>query len=140
MMYDVFLEFKLKYPKEVVLIKSGTFYVAMNEDAFILHKIFDYKLNEIKQGMKVGFPLSCLGKIEKKLQMLHVSYVVVTNDQVKRKKARSNRYDDYQRDMDLFLNNQRRIRIIYDQLKKYGQVIDISTYLKQIEAIVCKID
>ena len=40
MMYDVFLEFKLKYPKEVVLIKSGTFYIAMNEDAFILHKIF----------------------------------------------------------------------------------------------------
>ena len=110
MMYDVYLDYKLKYPKEIVLIKSGTFYVAMNEDAFILYKIFDYKLSNFKHGIKIGFPSSSLGKVEKYLMRLHLSYVVVDKDRTRRKKARKNCYDAYSKGMDCFLDNQKRIQ------------------------------
>ena len=140
MMYDVYLDYKLKYPKEIVLIKSGTFYVAMNEDAFILYKIFDYKLNNFKHGVKVGFPSSSLGKVEKQLMRLHLSYVVVDKDRTRRKKARKNCYDAYSKGMDCFLDNQKRIQKIYERLKSVSQLVDISKTLDKVEEIVCKID
>ena len=85
-MYDVYFKYKLKYPKEVVLIKCGTFYIAINEDAFILHKIFGYKLNEIKHGTKIGFPIASLGKVESCLYAHHIGYVVIDKENVERKK------------------------------------------------------
>lgn len=139
-MYDIYFKYKLKYPKEVVLIKSGTFYIAINEDAFILHKIFGYKLNEIKHGTKIGFPIASLEKVESCLYAHHIGYVVIDKENVERKKVRRNRYDSYCKDMEQFLRNQQRIVYIYDELMKYRDRNDLTQHLTKIEGIICKND
>ena len=71
---------------------------------------------------------------------LHLSYVVVDKDQIRRKKARKNRYESYSKGMDGFLDNQKRIQKIYERLKYGSQLVDISKTLDKVEEIVCKID
>ena len=51
----------------IVFVKLGTFYVAVGEDAVLLHKKLDLKCSCYKTNIcKVGFPINALDKyIEK---------------------------------------------------------------------------
>ena len=55
--------YKIKYKEYIILIKSGNFYVALQQDAIVLNNIFKYKLNISNNIIKVGFPINTLNKV-----------------------------------------------------------------------------
>ena len=59
---------KKKEEGKIVLVKLGTFYVAVGEDAVLLHKRIDLKCTCYKMNIcKVGFPVIELDKYVEKL-------------------------------------------------------------------------
>ena len=59
---------KKKEEGKIVLVKLGTFYVAVGEDAVLLHKKIDLKCTCYKMNIcKVGFPVIALDKYVEKL-------------------------------------------------------------------------
>ena len=59
---------KKKEEGKIVLVKLGTFYVAVGEDAVFLHKKIDLKCTCYKMNIcKVGFPVIALDKYVEKL-------------------------------------------------------------------------
>ena len=44
---DVYSECKEKYKEYVILIKCGNFYEALGDDAYLMNKIFGYKIKEL---------------------------------------------------------------------------------------------
>lgn len=55
---------------------DGKFVLAYNDDAYILHSIFNYKL--VREGTKdkCGFPSTIIDKIIEKLEELNISYEI----------------------------------------------------------------
>ena len=59
---------KKKEEGKIVLVKLGTFYVAVGKDAVLLHKRIDLKCTCYKMNIcKVGFPVIALDKYVEKL-------------------------------------------------------------------------
>lgn len=46
-MQDNYNKLKGKYPKSILLIKDGSFYISMNNDAIIMNILFGYKLKQV---------------------------------------------------------------------------------------------
>ena len=63
-MLEKYYKYKIDYKEYLILIKCGNFYECIDKDAFIMHKIFNYKLKKVSNTVKVGFPISNLNKIE----------------------------------------------------------------------------
>ncbi|MBQ9181572.1 MAG: hypothetical protein IJ134_02960 [Bacilli bacterium] len=61
----------------IVFRKAGNFYSVFDDDATILHNLFNYKLKD----SRVGFPLSSIDKVKSKLDELHIDYKL--NDEIK---------------------------------------------------------
>ena len=55
--------YKIKYKEYIILMKSGNYYVALQQDAIVLNDIFKYKLNISNNIIKVGFPINTLNKV-----------------------------------------------------------------------------
>ena len=78
--------------KYLYLKKQGTFYITTDDDAYILHFIFGYK---IIKG-RVGFPLNSLGKVTAGLETHKINYTITENDKVvEKQKFPSNNYLEY---------------------------------------------
>jgi len=69
---DKYQELKICNPDYLVLIKSGNFYLAIEDDAYMMNLLFDYK---IIKG-KVGFPLNALERVMGELEKESVNYVI----------------------------------------------------------------
>lgn len=61
-MFETFRLLKLEYKEYIILMKSGSFYCVFDEDAIIINKIFNYKINQLKNNLKAGFPVSLIEK------------------------------------------------------------------------------
>ena len=72
---------KKKEEGKIVLVKLGTFYVAVGEDAVLLHKRIDLKCTCYKMNIcKVGFPVIALDKYVEKLNETKYAYVIYDYD------------------------------------------------------------
>ena len=68
---------KEKEKGTIVFVKLGTFYVAVGEDAVLVHKLLDLKCTCFKMNTcKVGFPVIALDKYVEKLNQTKYSYVI----------------------------------------------------------------
>ena len=76
-MIDLFRQLKLEYKECVILFKSGNFYISFDEDAKVLNNIFNYKINELKNNIKVGFPISLIDNNKKILRDKKINYIVI---------------------------------------------------------------
>lgn len=76
-MIDQFRVLKLEYKEYVILFKSGSFYIAFDEDSTILNKLFNYKILELKNNIKIGFPLNNIDMVKEKLENLKINYIIV---------------------------------------------------------------
>ena len=73
----------------VVLRKTGKFYSAYEEDAYVMHAIMGYKIS----NGRVGFPCEVLGKVLGELESSKVNYKVIEKDkEVSKKKFAKNNY------------------------------------------------
>lgn len=95
-MIDLFRQLKLEYKDYVILFKSGNFYISFDEDAVILNNVFGFKLNELKNNIKVGFPLSSVDKYTSTLNKLNINYLIIENKEIViESKFESNKFNDY---------------------------------------------
>ena len=63
--------------RKIVFIKLGTFYVAVGEDAVLLHNKLELKCTCYKNHMcKVGFLVNALDKYVEKLNETKYAYVI----------------------------------------------------------------
>lgn len=84
-MIDLFRILKLEYKEYIILFKSGSFYISFDEDSLILNKVFNYKILELKNNIKVGFPLNSLDTVISKLKELNINYIIIEDKDIKEK-------------------------------------------------------
>lgn len=138
-MKDIYIKYKYDYSDYVLLIKSGNFYICLNNDAFVLSNLLNYKIIESKNFVKCGFPLTTLDKVIKKLNLENVNYLVIEKEIIEKKKFQNNRYKNY-----LNLNNYQininRINRIAEILKNNINNHNLNRILLELERIVCEIN
>ena len=90
---------KEKEKGTIVFVKLGTFYVAVGEDAVLIHKKLDLKCTCFKMNIcKVGFPVVAIQKYVEKLNQTKYAYVIYDFDaekaelkEIVRKKGKYNK-------------------------------------------------
>ena len=69
--------------KDTLFVKLGTFYVAVGEDAVLVHKKLNLKCTCFKLNIcKVGFPVIALEKYVEKLNEIKYGYVIYDYDEI----------------------------------------------------------
>lgn len=77
----MYVESKKQNPKTVYLFKSGIFFIALDEDAKKLSKLFNFKLtNFTPTVVKCGFPCSSLEKYEKLFKAFNLAIKIIEAD------------------------------------------------------------
>lgn len=77
---DIYKKKKEEDSEKVYFFKSGIFYIALNEDAKILHEKLNLTITDFGlEFIKCGFPSNSLGKYEKLLQEKNIKYEIVEN-------------------------------------------------------------
>lgn len=66
---------------KIILVNSGSFYIARGRDAVLLHNILNLKVNCMKAEIcKIGFPLNSLEKYTQLIEQEQYSYIVYNFD------------------------------------------------------------
>lgn len=136
-MIDFFMGLKIEYKEYIILFKSGSFYVCFNEDAIVMNKIFNYKLVELKENVKIGFPISLIDKNLNILEKNKINYIIVEQKNIiARRKYKFNNYCKYSENLDYVLNVCSRIQSITKKLQYIKDYKKIENILNQIEEIL----
>lgn len=70
-----------KDKEKIILVNSGSFYIARGKDAVLLHNILNLKVNCMEAEIcKIGFPLNSLEKYTKIIEEEQYSYIVYNYD------------------------------------------------------------
>lgn len=134
MIKDIFYNYKMKYLKYIILIKSGNFYIALADDAKILNNVLGYQIKEFSNTVKVGFPLISLNKVIDKLDSLKINYIVIDNNVSLKRKFNKNNYDKFL----IKRSNKSRIDDINQKLLDMKNT-NIDLLLTKIEGLLWKI-
>ena len=125
---------KNKYPKYIILIKVGIFYETYNEDAYILNNLFNYKIKEINNNKRLGFPTNSYDKVITKLKEFKINYIIIEDD-ITKKTFKQNNYSNY---IPNNLTIEEKINKITNKLNILKNNPNINTILKNIEKILLK--
>ncbi|MBP3920074.1 MAG: hypothetical protein J6D28_00745 [Bacilli bacterium] len=140
MLNDKYTFYKLNYFKYIILIKSGNFYITLDNDALIVSNIFNYKIKDSSSVIRTGFPLDSLNKVVSKLEDLSINYLVIDSDIVSEQSFDSNQYDTYLMNIQDYKIVISRITKINNTLKSNMLNCNIKNVINDIEKILCKID
>ena len=150
-MLEDYIKLKEVYPKSVIMIKSGSFYECLNDDAIVMNNLFGYKIKKLRKYNRVGFPLSTLVKVTGELTKKEVNYVIVSDGEIKNEKLNHNKYNDYvtiiddnsDDDYDGLINHEfalKKIKLINKELNDNIDNPKIIDILNEIERVICKIN
>lgn len=135
-MIDLFRILKLDYKEYVILFKSENFYIAFDEDSIILNKIFNYKIVDLKNNVKIGFPISKLDIIINRLKDMNINYIIVENKSIINKyESEVNNFFKYTSSVFEIISINNKIECIVDKLKKIDRE-DIYLVLDKIDSII----
>ena len=135
-MIDLFRILKLEYKEYVILFKSGSFYISFDEDSLILNKVFNYKIVELKNNIKAGFPLNSLDTVISKLEELNISYIIIEDKNIKEKyQSETNNFSKYTSSVFKIISINNRIDKIVDKLKSIDNN-KIKNILDEIEIMI----
>jgi len=119
----LFRQLKLEYKEYIILFKSGNFYVSFDEDAIILNKIFNFKINELKNNIKVGFPINSLEKYIKNLGHLNINYLIISNKEIVSKISfDENNYNKYEQSVFNTISINNKLRNICEFIKSISDI------------------
>lgn len=131
-MLDSFRQLKLDYKEYVILFKSGSFYICFDEDATVLNRIFNYKITELKNNIKIGFPINLIDKNIDILSIKKINYIIIENKQiVNSKEFKFNNYNKYSSSPFNIISKYTRIKNISNKLKLISE-----DKLNMIEGII----
>ena len=136
-MLEKYIKLKEKYPKSVIIIKSGNFYDCINDDAIIINKLFNYKITELSKYIRVGFPLTSLNRVRTILTKYEIDYITVDNNDITYSKFIRNNYSKYSSNDYFVIMN--KINNINDILSNNILNPSINNIISSIEGIICKI-
>lgn len=136
-MLEKYIKLKEKYPKSVIIIKSGNFYDCINDDAIIINKLFNYKITELSKYIRVGFPLTSLNRVRTILTKYEINYITVDNNDITYSKFIRNNYSKYSSNDYFVIKN--KINNINDILSNNILDSGINNIISNIEGIICKI-
>ena len=106
---DLYNTYKDNYKEYVVFIRMGNFYETYNNDAYIISKIMNYKVKNISNNIRVGFPITSLNKVLDELNNNKINYIVIEKDEIYKisikKKFRDNNYLNYDSNRLIRINN-----------------------------------
>ena len=153
-MLETYKKIKESYPKSVILIKSGSFFECLNDDAIVMNNIFGYKIKKLHKYSRVGFPISSLIKITTELTKKEINYITVIEGEIKIEKFKHNNYNDYtiiKVDCDINDDNNDDLKLTYELALKKIKLINsdlmsninnpkIIDILNEIERVICKIN
>lgn len=135
-MIDLFRILKLDYKDYVILFKSGSFYVSFDEDSLILNKVFNYKILELKNNIKTGFPLNSLDTVINKLKELSINYIIIEDKNIKEKyEVENNNFSKYTSSVFEVISINNRIDKIVDKLKSI-HIDKVKEILDEIESMI----
>ncbi len=135
-MLEKYYKYKIGYKEYIILIKCGSFYESMDNDAFIMNIIFNYKLKRLSNTFKVGFPVTSLDNVLNKLNEYHINYIVVNEDIILEENFDDNKYSIYKFEDKDIIYNSIRIEKITKYLNENILSNEINNKLKQIENIL----
>ena len=119
----MFRQLKLEYKEYIILFKSGNFYVSFDEDAIILNKIFNFKINELKNNIKVGFPINSLEKYIKNLGHLNINFLIISNKEIVSKISfDENNYNKYEQSVFNTISINNKLRNICEFIKSISDI------------------
>ena len=93
--------------RSIILRKTGGFYQAFDNDAYIINYLFSYKVT----NYKCGFPLSALTKVINTLEDKKINYIIKGDKEEIKDFKRLNNYNKYldksitKRDIDKRIEN-----------------------------------
>lgn len=77
-LYNIYLQEKSKNKDNILLFKSGIFYISIDDDALKLSSLFHLKLTNLNDSIKkCGFPCSSSEKYFHLLNILNISTKIV---------------------------------------------------------------
>lgn len=136
-MIDLFRILKLEYKEFVILFKSGSFYISFDEDSLILNKIFNYKIADLKNNIKVGFPLNNIDIVISKLKELSINYIIIEDKNIIDKyEVETNNFSKYTSSVFEVISINNRINKIIDKLKAIDDDEVKNRILLEIEKIL----
>lgn len=135
-MIDLFRILKLEYKEYIILFKSGSFYISFDEDSLILNKIFNYKIADLKNNIKVGFPLNSLDTVINKLKELSINYIIIEDKNIVSKyESDDNSFSKYTGSVFEIISINNRINKIVEKLKSIGND-KVGDILSEIESMI----
>ena len=138
-MIDSYIDLKVTYKNYLIILKTGVFYICINDDAFILNKLFSYKIREFNSYKRIGFPINSLNKVLKRLERLNINYIVYDNKIITKVSFTNNSYNKYKIDINTYNTYLRRIKNINSILVDRINSNNLKDILGRIENILCTI-
>lgn len=138
-MIDSYIDLKVTYKNYLIILKTGVFYICINDDAFILNKLFSYKIREFNSYKRIGFPINSLNKVLKRLERLNINYIVYDNKIITKVSFTNNSYNKYKIDINTYNSYLRRIKNINSILVDRINSNNLKDILNRIENILCTI-
>ena len=81
-MFKIYTDLKKQDSHTVYLFKSGIFFIAIDNDAYVLSDIFHFKLGNLNHKIvKCGFPCNSLGKYIKLFRLYNSNAKIVEPEQ-----------------------------------------------------------
>ena len=138
-MIDLFRQLKLEYKDYLIIFKSGSFYLSYDEDATILNNIFNYKIVELKNNIKSGFPINQLENNLKIIDGKKINYIIVDNKRIIDKKEYSrNKFAIYTRSVFDIVSFNNRINNIVKKIENIDDSNEKENVLSKIEILLEK--
>jgi len=115
----------------VKIRKQGKFYVAYEEDSYVIHAVMGYKVS----NGKIGFPINSLGKVINMLEECKINYQVLEQEQeVSQQTFPKNRYRHYCQEGKKLCDSIARTNSLVDKIKNLSseQLAQVLKYIEEI--------
>lgn len=126
---------KKKYNKSIILIKSGIFYEILNDDAYIMNYIFDYKIKNLTSFSMVGFPEKVVENVKDRLKKEKLSFVVVDDNN----QFVSDKSSFTDSNYEIMLNLSLKSYCVEKEIEKIKRSLEVLKNTESIDEIIKKI-
>ena len=130
MIYDKYIDLKNKYLEYIIMIKVGNFYHSYDDDGIILNYLFNYK---IKDNSIVGFPVSSLDKVKRRLKKENINYYIDDNNHME---FNDNKYSEVLDKSNCILELKKDIEDIYNYLNSNIERKYIKRIINKIKEVI----